>query len=584
MRFHIEFARRTRIFDRRLGREIPFRTYSRIVAALAGSERPLSRTEVIDLVWPGTPLSAARNRFRVALVALRKLLPEAVSESADGLFFNPEVVEVDLWQIAAEIRSAEDTVTRATEKEALAQALSPLGDGTAFAAFRLVAEAFSAQVVEAACRLVELSLVQGDANLAIDTAVLAIALGPDSAPAWAGYLRAARAIGRSEEATSRLRRNAPGAVQESPSVLEAVRAGRGATASAQGALTEAERTVVAEIFERLEHSRPDLWRAVLSSPESLLLAGKYPRQMHDLLERATPRNPAEPATVWERSAGRLIGLKAWLSDAEGVLAAAPAVLETSKDPTIQRAVWNAVAMAYATLRRWEEAEDALAKTAKFAARSPNPMDAISAQGNGAFFRMHEGRFEEASSEYGRVQEQLSAVDTDQARFELAICVGNKSLIPVYQARWQEAREQIESAIQARSQPGLNVQMGLLETALGLAEAKLGEFSRAPARIRAGFVDAFAADSIPMLQATFEFAAGALSATNHSGYALALLQWVDAWRARTDTPRSKAEADLCDRFVPTPPAHVPVIEPEAIPTTVGREAVRRLRLYANRSQG
>lgn len=584
MRFHIEFARRTRIFDRRLEREIPFRTYARIVAVLAGSDRPVSRIEVIDLVWPGIPRSTARNRFRVALVALRKLLPGAISESPEGLFFDPDEVEVDLWQIASEIRAAEDTVTRATEKEALAQALAPLGDGTAMESFRTAACRFTELVVEAASRLVMLSLEQGDATLAINAAELAVTLGPDSAPAWSGYLRAGRAIGRSEEAASRMRRCAPEAVVSSPAVQEALRAARNASSPPESALSETERRVIAEIFERLEHSRPDLWRAVLSSPESLLLAGKYPRQMHDLLQRATPPNPAEPIDVWERSAGRLIGLRAWLSDAKGVLAGAPAVLNSSQDPIILRAVWNAVAMAYSTLRRWDEAYEALAKTAGFAEKSANPMDAITAQANGAFFRMHQGRFAEASTEYRNVQHKVREIGTDQARFELAIGEGNRSLIPLYQGDWKAAAIQLRAAIEARSQPGLNVQMGLLEAALGLAEAKLGQFAGVPGRIRSGFVDAFTADSTPTLQATFEFAAGALSATSHTGFALALLTWVEAWRGRTETPRSTAEAELCRLFVPTPPAQVPEFEDDMAPTTLGRETVKRLRLFANRSQG
>lgn len=582
MRFRIELAARTRIFDRERERELSLRTYSTILAALVCAEGEVSRGELIDIVWPGAPSAAGRNRLRVALVALRGQIPGALLESAQGIRLDPQLVEADVWEIREAIAQAENTITARAEYEALASALAPLGDGTGFVSHRRAGRPFVDRAVAACLRLHQLALDLGEEKAAHHAIHVAVTLDEDSPAAWAAYLVAQWRIHAADEAVLRLRRQASIEVQGHPTVLEALKEVRAAFRGEETSFSREESSLLLEIFGQLEATRPDLWRAVLSSPESLALAGKHPRAMHDLLERATPLDIADRDEVWERSAGRLIGLKAWLNDTEGVLRTAEAILESAKDPQILRAVWNGLAIAYSLQRRWPEATEALKKTAEYARELGNKVYELTTQGNGAYFLMQQGRFEDAEIAYGQSLDRLREIDTDQARFEVAIGTGNRALVPIYRQDWSEAVARIEHGIELREGGGLHVQMGLLQSALALALAKTGDWERVPNLLRAAFLDAFAADAPPPQQVTFEFAAGALSATSQREFAIAVLNWVDRWRERIGTPRSQAEFDLCQSFG-GPSANDSLRIPDDEPVTaVGRETMKRLRSEANRS--
>lgn len=582
MRFDVELVQRVRIFDRVLQREVLLRTYAHILAALAGAATPLTREELILRVWPAAPLPAGRNRLRVALTNFRQRMPGAIVESKEGLRLDPEVVRVDLVDAAAQIRLAENTVTRQSEFEALGAALLPFGDGTHFAAFKeFVGPLFDA-IAGAAKRHHELARFLNERGAAISSADLMVNLTPTDRKAWEAFIQAYVDAGRGEDALQTFRRNAPFGIQNDSTLQELLRTVRNPVEGVQDCFRPEESALLLGILQRLEESRLDLWRAILSAPEGRVLAGRQPRVMHDLLERAIPAKLESRDEVWERSAARLCGLKAWLGNAAGVLALSKEILQTSKDPTILRATWNAIAIAHSINRDWEPAFEALGHTAEYARLTGNVIDEISTEGNRAFFMIHQTRFDEAEAAYRSQAERLAQLDTEQARFELAIASGYQALIPVYRQDWPEAVQRLDQAIAIRAERSMNVQLGLLQTALALALAQQDQLADALPLLRAGFLDAFGADSVATQQATFEFAAGTLSTNSQFGYAVAVLDWVENWRAQTKTPRSRAEAELCQAICVRRPPKRAQIGTEITPAAVGRELMRRLRQEVQRS--
>lgn len=582
MRFEVRLAQGARVFDRSRQEEIPLRTYASILAALAGSLRPLGRDEVIDLVWPEASRAAGRNRLRVALANLRKRLPNAIVESPAGLALNPDVVQIDLLEIAARIRQAEDTVTSPTEFEALGEALAPLGQGDGVLALRTIARPLFDMILAAVVRHFELAQKLKDVPASLASSRLAANISPETPDLWEAFLNVHWKAGRIEDALAWFRLRASTEVQKDAALHAVLRRVRSSTEPEENPLSADEAAVMLEMIQRLEKPRPDLWRTLLSAPEARVIAGRHPRIMHDLLQRAVSLGPGPRDDIWELSAARLCGLKAWLSDASGVLTLAEEILRTSQNPTILRAVWNTVAIAHSINRDWEPAFEALDKTAEYARRTGNEIDVISTEGNRAFFLMHQGRFDESQAEYRSLLDRLESLELEQARFEIAVAKGNSALISVYRRDWDAALAQLESAIVARSEPGMNLQMGLLQSALALAHAQRGQIQEAPGLLRRGFVDAFGAESTPTQQATFEFAAGTLANTSQAGFATAVLEWVADWRCRTGTPRSKAEADLCLSLGLVRATEEKDLGPAAAPPAVGRELMRRLRAEAARS--
>jgi len=582
VRFEVELANGPRVFDLVAKKEVPLRTHLAILAAVAGAERPLSREDVISLVWPDVPLSVSRNRLRVALTNLRQRMPNAFIEIPAGLQLNLQIVRVDVLEMAQHVRSAEDTVTIETEFEALQIALAPLGDGKTWATYRAFTGPLYDRIHRAAMRLQELARIRNDREAAYRFAHLATTLSPDSTAPWEAYLRASLDAGKGEDSLAWFKRRAPADVQEDPAIQDLLRASRNPVERAADCFTPEEASLMLSILQRVEETRLDLWRALLSAPESRVLAGRHPRNMHDLLQRALPMKSEVRDHVWEVSVARLCGLKAWLGDASGVLRLASEVLESSKDPMILRGVWNTVAIAHSIKRDWDLAFEALDRTAHYAGQTGNPIDAIATEGNRAFFLLHQARFDEAEAAYGIQDERLKSLEIEQARFEMAIADGYRALIPVYRQDWSIAVDRLEKAIEARSDRAMNLQMGLLQTALALAFSQLGRIDEALPLLRAGFIDAFNADSILTQQATFEFAAGTLTATPRFGYAVAVLHWVSQWREQIGTPRSQAEELLCSGLTNRRTSRESPIDPKVTPSTVGREIMRRLRQEVQQS--
>lgn len=559
------------------GTAIPLRSYKSILAALAYAERPVPREQLVLQVWPEAPVNVGRNRLRVALVKLRSLMPGGIAETEAGLSLDPEMVSTDISEVRLALERAPDSVTASGELEALGHALQLAGSGHSFDPQLPGAAPFGETLARAWVRTSELATEQSQPDLALAAARAATYFNPVSAEAWAAYVVTHWQVGTAAIATEEAAQRAPKRVQTDPILREALKRVRTKHPGAHDRIANDRRGLWLDVMEAISESRPDLMRAILSSPQTLAASGKQPRIMHDMLEAATPLDLEEKDSIWARSAARMIGLKAWLGDAHGVLEAAPSVLEWSQEDQILRAVWNAVAVAHSLTRDWNKAFEALDRTMEYSKRMGHEVYEITTLGNAAFFRMQQGRFEEAELDYAVLSNRLAQIDTPQARFEHAISVGNQSLIPVFRGDWERAREQLEEAMEIRSRAGATVQMGILHASLALARTQLGRPDGLVNSMRLAFLDAFESDSFRSQQFTFEIAAAIVGKLGDSGFAQGILRWVDRWREESRAPRSPAEADFVARI----PSDRPAVSISGSPALVGRETMKRLRTIAAR---
>lgn len=576
MRFELDLADGFRLVDRTKGEEIRLRGNASVLICLALADHAVARDEVCARVWPDAAVHVARNRLRVALSKLRVLLPNAIAESPSGLSLNPHVVSVDVWTVRELLKDAENTVRIVDELQTIVQAAQMLGARCDLRRLRLLGAEFASALGTAWLRGVELADSIGRPDDSTFLGRLATRTFPADPRAWVALLTTSWKTQSLEEAVLRLRNEAP-EMMEHPEVKAALKQARSPHPSGSYKTSRDERSLVVELFEHLEESRRDLWRSLLSSPQSLALAGKYPRQMHDLLERAIAE-PVEPKDAdWERCMGRLIGLKAWQNDAEGVLALAPRILEVSRDPHILRATWNTVAIAHSLRNEWEAAFLALDKTAKYANESGNVMNELTVAGVRAYFLMQQGHSAEALSAYDEMLRKLKEIDTPHARFETAVGMGHRAFAPLFADDWAQAANDLEAALSVRSE--LGVQMGQLQAALALAYRFLGRSDGVVQLVRAALLDAFESDSEVGLQWTFELVAGVLCLSQQRSYGLAVLGWVTEWRNRTGHKRRPAEEHLCGVLQKLAANSSPVVrlDQESAAPEIGREAMRRLRL-------
>lgn len=577
MGFRLELVQGGLVLRSHSGEPLPLRSYKNILAALGYSEKPLTREQLIAIIWPDVAVSIGRNRLRVALVKLRHLLPGAILETDAGLILDPAEIAIDATEIRQALEKAQDCVTIAAELEALSSALATAGDGTALDRLLPGAAEFGELVARSWLRVSELAGELAYFEQARDAARAATLFDPDSAEGWSSYVLAHWRLGTGSLAVADAIRRAPEFVQETPAFREAVLQVRSKHPGVRERTSSDRRSFWLDILSCIEDSRPDLMRSILSAPQTLSVSGKQPRIMHDMLERATPLDAETRDLVWERSAARMIGLKAWLGDAKGVLATAPAVLESSQDDQILRAVWNAVAVAHSLGRDWDLAYEALDRTMDYSRRCGSEMYELTTRGNGAYFLMQQGRFAESAKEYADGIARLIEIDTPQSKFEQAIAVGNSALIPFFEGDWEKALANLESAIEVRTKTGV-VQMGILHASLALVRTKLGRTERVLSSMRLAFLDAFESGSFRSQQFTFEIAAATIATLGDPTFGRALANWVEAWRQESDAPRSEAELGLVGRIPKASDA--PVLNGEA--AAIGKETMQRLRALLTRS--
>jgi DNA-binding SARP family transcriptional activator len=559
------------------GDVVSFRSNAKLLAVLAvrGSQ-PVSRRALVSALWPEVDVKTGNNRLRVALSKLRLVLPDALLETEEGLTLDPSAVETDFAEYTELLRSAGDTTSEDDEFEGLYRAFQRFTQGLASRPFEEwpiseIGEALE-QFSTACTRAAELALKLNRDSQALEICSAALALAPIDASLWRVLLRARRNLGYRGEAAVRdivaTKDRTLLGNHDIRSLIDQIVKG----APTGYALLDESRLSHA-IVETLIEKRPELAHAVLSSPETLSLAGSNPRLMLSLLERAVA-SPSERDSHWERCVARVCGLKAWLGDAQGVFDYGLDLVQRSKNPVILRAVWNAIGVAHSLRWDWPQAMDAVETTIGYAKELDSEIDVLSAEGNRANYLWQQAQFESSLKEYERILSRVKQIGTPQAQFEYVIGFGNRAFIPVMQADWSTALAWITESAGMREGSGA-VPMGLLLPAWALAKVASGQPNGAFGMIREAFLNASDQDSARSRQITFEFAACTLGFTEHKSFGHSVIDWVDGWRRSTCLPRCAAEIHLIESIFGRNASAAPIDSNEP-PSKVGSELLKRLR--------
>jgi DNA-binding SARP family transcriptional activator len=151
-----------------------------LVCALARCRHPISREQLEAMMWPEVPGEQARNLLAVALHRLRRRLGERfIVASAEGYRLGDHVV-VDLWEIEAMSRDAQQMRTdRATAQRWLA-IYRPIACGCKhqlgkYEFVRALEHRLSCAARTVTERLAAETLRHGDAALALELVQLALA-------------------------------------------------------------------------------------------------------------------------------------------------------------------------------------------------------------------------------------------------------------------------------------------------------------------------------------------------------------------------------------------------------------------------
>jgi tetratricopeptide (TPR) repeat protein len=579
MRFRLELLQSFRLIDLERGQVVHLKQSARLLGQIALAQGPVSRDAMLAYLYPEVDGQISRNRLRVALSKLRSIFGPAIHETTKGISLDPQYVGCDAWELLSELAAVENAVTEEDQIDMALATLEKLGDGSALLSFGSASEGYLSRVSKLCDDALPLCLAAARHEDAFRMGALATRLNPSNPNHWRNFLLAAAPLNQTETVTKAMKAALPPEAIEAAEIKQALESAAAESAGPRPELLSREDRLKVALFDILIPNRQDLLQAVLTTPQSLALSGKFPKQMHDLLEHVD-KDYDNPTSDWQRSMARLVGLKAWLNDADGVLELGYRMVEKCPDVAVQRALWNAISIGHFLLRQWPEATTTIQKTREFAEQTGNEVNICTAIGNAAFYKMHQGKFAEAMRDYEGMVDRLQALDTPHSRFEIAMGYGNYAFAPVLSGDWKLARQMVTKAIELKTQDSPPLEHGLLSAALGCVVARLGEVDAAPQLIRPAFLEAFATESDRTLQITFELAAGALVSPENACFRASVIDWVDRWRLRTRLPRSKAEEQFCSAICGTEALPKAPLDLESEPRLVGRELMKRLRAQAS----
>ncbi len=570
----------------------------RLLAYLATRESPVSRKQVCRDLWPEErDFGVTGNRLRVSLSRLRAYFPSALIELKDRIQLDRDEVEVDSLEVKRALRASRDFVGADQELDAAwpwlpsleSSVLQDLEDDWALEA-AADWKRFSGQQV---IHMANLAHQLGDFGRSRTAASLGTRLQPDSEQAWTIYLESSAHLQAGVSALADWRTF----LQSNPLVsselrehlaplLKSIKSGEFPAQANTETLSSGERSLVADMLERLVALRPALAREILAAPDVLPLAAKDPRVMSRLLDRVIHEAEVKDET-WARCAARAIGCRAWINDSEGVLELAPQVLAATDHPLIRRAVFNAVSVAKSLRRDWKGAMDAINEAIEIAKGLPDPIERLSGEGNRASFLWLQGQYDAAIAAYDDCASQLREISGDRALAELTVCLGNRAFVPVMRGDFETGLAWSEEAYSFRRSNGLGIHGELTVPCLAMLRIIHGERESGVELLREGLVAVYQSDSARSQQIGLEFAAGALVALGDRRSAEGLIDWVNEWRLSTGLLRAPAEDHLMQSLLALP--HEQALSLERItftdtdsPRDVAHRVMRQLRILCQKA--
>jgi len=581
-RYRLDVLGRFRFVDVAKNEAIALRSNARLLVALADHQaKGISRRTLIGMIWPEVDPLTAANRFRVALSKFRQSFAEALHENGDSISLNRSVVTTDIDEFLDLVDEAKSASNEEDELRDLVRAThffvreSPEENCESWE-FNLLQETLS--VLHAVqVRVGEICLKRKQEETLIGLTGIWFALWPRDPFLWKLNLEAHRRLGRGKDAVRSLTMIKDRGLLRHPEVRETIRRilrDKVESRNDRQDMSPAESLLAADIVRTMIHMRPEAAMILLSSPETLPLAGAQPKVMSLLLERALGDTSCGDEH-WERGLARLIALKAWLNDSDGVFQFGSRLIEVSKNPIILRAVWNAIALAHFLRREWNDAMAAISRAIYYAREAGSEIDLLSAQGNEALFLLHQGCYDDALARYNEVLGRLKEIGTSHADFEYVMGLGNRALIPVMRGDWPRALAWLEECLDLRTNGQHKVSMGSLLPALGMVRAMVEKPQGIAELFRQSFFEANETESIKSQQAAFEFAGYALTVVGHSSYGRSVVDWVHRWREAANMPLAPCEMELFQRICHSIPLELRLNRSQTA-AVVGRDILRRLR--------
>ncbi|MBS1719867.1 MAG: helix-turn-helix domain-containing protein [Armatimonadetes bacterium] len=449
-----------------------------LLCLAASHPNPVQREDLVDALYGEDANADARNRFRVSMSRLRRLVP--LVETEDSVSLDASQVEVDIALIKKRLAEIELEPAVETEVAMLKELLFTLRMvlfPKATSEWEMKAQAAWSQT---ACRTLErlgiLAEEMLDYSTAADAAEAALEHYPFDTGSWERFLRAATRLGRGAEAGRRLaaaQRRAKAESWPSADSLKSLVVEREDQDSLGPVLSPGESTALERFFRRTLLQEPSLAVEILGSTSFRPEVIRSPRAVLPLLREALSLSGGS-AEARERIHVRVITALSLLEADAEVLAATKLFLSQSVAPARRRIALLNASFAHATQGDLAKAIECVEEAMSLASGPHAEYDRQECRAQRATFFLMRGDLDAAELDFRESIDFLINAHREGAEKDLLSVSGNLGLCLLMQGRIEDAINALRPVVQKARWLDARDILAIHAPVLGLALARSGQ--------------------------------------------------------------------------------------------------------------
>lgn len=451
----------------------------------------VTRSELIDSLWPETSPESARNRLRVALSRLRAEIE--LEEEDDRLRLRPEPIQVDVIQLLQAMEGIRHEPDPEQEWIALldmlpqfAKRVLPQRQETWLSD---VQNRWALAVSDSVSRLLTIAKGRREWRHSLRAAECGLVHFPHDSTFWFAKLEALRNLGRGSEGArafaakrQELRREGGDFDEDLREFAQSLEGSGGPGADLF--FTQGESELILRTVHRALESEPEVAVALLGStsfrPELL----RSPAEGYRLLREVAQQNLPESEAL-SRVRVRIITSLALLQRDEEVIAEAEKVLAVEQHPHRRRIVLLNYSWSLFQVGREKQAFTAIEEAIQLAESTHYELDAWQCRSQRASYLLLVGRVEESVPIYEAAVEYLRQTPDGMTDRDTLIIESNLALAYHLLGENEKAIARLRPIRETARKSQMVDPLARAETLLGACLACVGENAEASESLRSG---------------------------------------------------------------------------------------------------
>lgn len=538
------------------GKEVKLGSSANLLGYLAKHEGEwVERRRCAADLYPDDEYEVSGNRLRVALVRLKKQLGDALTVDRDQLKLNLDLVEVDAIAVQKALRKATDEIDEQDELDRLAGLLPKFKEDLLSDESGLWLldwqDSWRKLCVTRLVRLHDLCCDSKQWGLAVEASKAALAHDPSSISIWQKYLRSLHELNRIEQGIREIglaKEASDISKEEAIELIEFCNSLAVPGPDVANRWTEEELIILGRILARGIEDSPEDAAAFFTSRGA---EGEFNRDRKAYLKFLIQLTESGKLSKSQEIDTRIRVLEAVHGKENDwkIIIEQTAIL-MKMDLTLNQKARIGFVRSFAQFqgRDFEGALATIQEAIDTSEKGGDYLRAINCRVSEGSFRWHIGEYEKALDLYMLGITELGNTDRPLVRSNLSVIWSNTTAVYVILGNWEEAYKATQNAFEALEREPNENMLPMFHALVGIVNCQRGEWSKGVNYLSDGLRRAYRRGASRDQQISMEWAIGALTFAGMHKDAVALLDWVNAWRYRTEHTRSVAEQKYADWII------------------------------------